>query len=64
MVRPLDLWFWGKVWTIVAWCKLCTGFRMFRLDRIDTGETFRPERGKTLTDYYRSMEDEPPEGSL
>jgi predicted DNA-binding transcriptional regulator YafY len=67
-VRPLGLWFWGKVWTLVAWCELRDDFRMFRLDRIDamtdTGETFRPERGKTLTDFYRSMEDESPEGSL
>ena len=21
-VRPLGLWFWGKVWTLVAWCEL------------------------------------------
>ena len=68
IVRPLGLWFWGKVWTLVAWCELRTDFRMFRLDRIDTmtdtGEIFRPERGKTLTDFYRTMEDEPPAGSL
>lgn len=62
-VRPLGLWFWGKVWTLVGWCELREDFRMFRLDRIDamadTGERFRPERGKTLTDFYRTMEDEP-----
>lgn len=67
-IRPLGLWFWGKVWTLVAWCELRADFRMFRLDRIDrmtdTGERFRPERGKTLTDFYRTMEDEPPESSL
>ena len=63
IVRPLGLWFWGKVWTLVGWCELREDFRMFRLDRIgamtDTGENFRPERGKTLTDFYRAMEDEP-----
>ncbi|WP_417480765.1 helix-turn-helix transcriptional regulator [Maricaulis maris] len=63
-IRPLGLWFWGKVWTLVAWCELRDDFRMFRLDRIenleDTGETFKPERGKTLTDFYRCMEDEGP----
>lgn len=62
-VRPLGLWFWGKVWTLVGWCELREDFRMFRLDRIDamadTGETFRLERGKMLTDFYRTMEDEP-----
>jgi predicted DNA-binding transcriptional regulator YafY len=34
VVRPLGLWFWGKVWTLVAWCELRDDFRMFRLDRI------------------------------
>lgn len=60
VVRPLGLWFWGKVWTLVAWCELRDDFRMFRLDRIadmtvqETG--FRAERGKTLNDFYRMME--------
>ena len=60
-VRPLGLWFWGKVWTLVGWCELRSDFRIFRLDRINrmqkTGEPFRPERGKTLTDFYRIMEE-------
>ena len=63
IVRPLGLWFWGKVWTLVAWCELRDDFRMFRLDRIsqmDTGGTpFRPESGKTLADFYRTMEERP-----
>ncbi len=62
-VRPLGLWFWGKVWTLVAWCELRDDFRMFRLDRIARmdkgGGLFRPERGKTLTDFYRLMEEQP-----
>ncbi|MDH3234202.1 MAG: YafY family transcriptional regulator [Alphaproteobacteria bacterium] len=62
-VRPLGLWFWGKVWTLVAWCELRDDFRMFRLDRIarmdDSGDRFRPERGKTLADFYRTMEEQP-----
>lgn len=33
-VRPLGLWFWGKVWTLVAWCELRGDFRTFRIDRI------------------------------
>jgi len=61
IVRPLGLWFWGKVWTLVGWCELRDDFRMFRLDRI-AGITacdspFRPERGKTLADFYRRMEE-------
>lgn len=63
-VRPLGLWFWGKVWTLVAWCELRDDFRMFRLDRIvemnRQTDRFRPERGKTLADFYRAMEEECP----
>ena len=59
-IRPLGLWFWGKVWTLVAWCELRDDFRAFRIDRIATinpsGRTFRPERGKQLADFYRAME--------
>lgn len=59
-IRPLGLWFWGKVWTLVAWCELRDDFRVFRLDRITrmtpTGSRFKPESGKKLTDFYRQME--------
>ncbi len=62
VVRPLGLWFWGKVWTLIAWCELREDFRMFRLDRIagltDQNAPFKPERGKTLADFYRLMEEE------
>ena len=37
-VRPLGLWFWGKVWTLVAWCELREDFRAFRIDRIKSLE--------------------------
>lgn len=56
-IRPLGLWFWGKVWTLIAWCELRRDFRMFRLDRMGAveaaGRRFRPERGRTLADFYR-----------
>ena len=59
-VRPLGLWFWGKVWTFVAWCELREDFRAFRLDRIreamPAGRNYKLERGKTLADFYRRME--------
>lgn len=59
-VRPLGLWFWGKVWTLVGWCELREDFRAFRIDRIARLEKaerlFRHERGKTLADFYRTME--------
>ena len=61
-IRPLGLWFWGKVWTLVAWCELREDFRVFRLDRIHhcvlTKRSFRQKTGQTLQDFYRRMEAE------
>jgi len=54
-VRPLALSFWGRVWTLVAWCELRHDFRMFRLDRmgaIQTGDQFKPEKDKTLGYFF------------
>ena len=54
-VRPVGLWYWGPVWTLVAWCELRADFRMFRLDRIGTAESagaFSPEPGQGLQDFY------------
>ncbi|EFG2885498.1 YafY family transcriptional regulator [Escherichia coli] len=59
-VRPLGLWFWGRVWTLVAWCEMRQDFRTFRIDRIAAvdlaGRKFKPERGRQLADFYRAME--------
>ncbi|MEM8731364.1 MAG: YafY family protein [Pseudomonadota bacterium] len=61
IVRPLGLWFWGKVWTLIGWCELRNDFRMFRLDRMVaiaiTEPGYKPEPGKTLRDFYRQHED-------
>ena len=66
-VRPLGLWFWGKVWTLISWCELRQDFRMFRLDRIvdiRAGDTpFKPERGRTLKDFYR-LDPPPPDADI
>ena len=35
-LRPLGLFFWGKVWTLAAWCELRQSYRSFRVDRITT----------------------------
>ena len=54
-VRPLGVWFWGKVWTLVAWCELREDFRMFRLDRMSEivdGTRFKTERDKSLRAFY------------
>jgi predicted DNA-binding transcriptional regulator YafY len=54
-VHPLGLFYWGKVWTLVAWCELRDGFRHFRLDRMNhaTGldERYELRKGRTLQDY-------------
>jgi predicted DNA-binding transcriptional regulator YafY len=59
-VRPLGLFYWGAVWTLVAWCELRNDFRNFRLDRIAdpeiTGEPFTHEPGKTLEDFLKTIE--------
>lgn len=59
-VRPLGLWFWGKVWTLVAWCEMRNDFRAFRIDRVvsiaASERRFKPERGKLLADFYRLVE--------
>jgi predicted DNA-binding transcriptional regulator YafY len=56
-VRPLLLEFWGRVWTLAAWCETRSDFRSFRVDRIGalrlTGETFASTPGQTLTDWHR-----------
>ena len=57
VIRPLGLWFWGKVWTVVGWCDLRNDFRMFRLDRIKDMEEvgpFKVEKGQSLRDFYAS----------
>lgn len=59
-VHPLGLWFWGKVWTLVAWCKLREDFRMFRIDRMadvsPTGETYRATQERSLAECLRQIE--------
>ena len=60
-LRPLGCFYWGKVWTLAAWCESRNDFRSFRLDRIEslqatdnTAQSFRDESGKTLADYLRA----------
>lgn len=55
-VRPLAVAFWGKTWTLAAWCELRDGFRSFRLDRIakaDLAAAFQDEPGKSLDDFIK-----------
>ena len=59
LVRPLQLEFWGRAWTLTAWCELRNDFRVFRIDLIEgldmRGGPFAPEPGKTVDDYLAGL---------
>ena len=59
VVRPLGLYFWSGVWTLVAWCEMRDGFRVFRVDRISeeaVGEKpFAQKKGQRLGDYLKTI---------
>jgi len=54
-IWPLGLFFWGKVWTVVAWCEIRNDYRQFRIDRIEQykveDEIFKTDEQQTLK-YY------------
>jgi predicted DNA-binding transcriptional regulator YafY len=58
-VWPLGSFFWGAVWTLVAWCEKRQDFRSFRLDRIvsvaDLAHRFKLADGQRLMDYLRGQ---------
>jgi predicted DNA-binding transcriptional regulator YafY len=56
-LRPLGCFYWGKVWTLAAWCERRGDFRSFRVDRVTyvrrLEDRFRDEPGRTLADLAR-----------
>jgi predicted DNA-binding transcriptional regulator YafY len=58
-VRPLGVFYWGKVWTLAAWCEARHDFRSFRIDRIETLDIlpaqFIDESGQSLADLLRKL---------
>ncbi len=54
-LEPLGLFYWGRTWTLVAWCRLRREYREFRLDRLlaleMTAEHFELQRDKNLDHY-------------
>ena len=54
-IRPLQMEYWGAVWTCTAWCESRDDFRVFRIDRmcgvLKADRMFQDEPGKTLRDY-------------
>jgi predicted DNA-binding transcriptional regulator YafY len=59
-VHPLGLFYWGKVWTLVAWCELRDSFRHFRLDRMSSianlEDRYESVAGRTLQDFLAQCE--------
>lgn len=58
-IRPLHMEYWGRVWTLTAWCELRNDFRVFRVDLIETAmplpELFVDEPGRTYKDYLSTL---------
>jgi len=59
-VEPLGLAYWGRVWTMVAWCRLRDTYRSFRIDRIQLlasgGETFTLSDEKNIQHFLSQVE--------
>jgi predicted DNA-binding transcriptional regulator YafY len=55
VIRPLQMEYWGRVWTVTVWCELRSDFRVFRVDKITSirvlPQLFVDEAGKTLADF-------------
>lgn len=63
VVRPLGLFFWGRTWTVGAWCDLRQDHRSFRVDRIVAAEVleeaFTHQPPVTLEDFVAAVSDRP-----
>ncbi|VAX06882.1 Transcriptional regulator, DeoR family [hydrothermal vent metagenome] len=59
IVHPLGLFYWGRVWTLVAWCELRDAFRHFRLDRMQNlrvlNAKFKVAPGQILQDFLATV---------
>ncbi|KAF0675124.1 helix-turn-helix transcriptional regulator [Profundibacterium mesophilum] len=58
-IRPLQLDYWGRLWTVTVWCETTGRFAVLRADRIETlkvlPQLFVEEPGKTLSDYREAQ---------
>lgn len=61
-VWPLGLFFWGRSWSLAAWCELRQGFRNFRVDRMAgvkvLEEPFPPTPGRELSDFFAQYDEQ------
>ena len=55
IIRPLQLDYWGRVWTVTVWCETAADFATLRVDQITAlkilPQLFVEEQGKTLIDF-------------
>lgn len=62
LVWPLQSAYWGRVWTLTAWCEVRNAFRSFRVDRITgcerEGAQFIDIPGRMLKDYLAQVDAE------
>jgi predicted DNA-binding transcriptional regulator YafY len=58
--RPLGLFFWGRKWTLAAWCELRQDYRSFRPDRMQGVELlergFDPADGISLAGFVAKQD--------
>jgi predicted DNA-binding transcriptional regulator YafY len=58
--RPLGLFFWGRKWTLAAWCELRQDYRSFRPDRMQGVELlergFDPADGISLAGFLAKQD--------
>ena len=54
-VRPLQLDYWGRLWTCIIWCETTKAFDELRVDQIDKTRLlpslFVDEKGQSLADF-------------
>ncbi|MBW8182341.1 helix-turn-helix transcriptional regulator [Shewanella nanhaiensis] len=59
-IRPLAIYFWKGIWTLLAWCELRADFRNFRVDRIihltKLERHFAVSPGEEMHDYIALMD--------
>ena len=58
-VEPIGLFYYSAAWHLIAWCRLRSGYRDFRADRIkhlvNTGKTFESRNLLSLQEYFKSV---------
>ncbi len=58
---PLGLFYWGRTWTLVAWCESRDDYRMFRLDRIaalaEQSQQYPQQADRSLQHYLSQAHD-------